>query len=111
MDGNYGGTMDLRLTASDTVIFLDLPTRVCLWSAIQRFRRFRGRSRPDMSDGCPEHFTFEFLWWIATYRTTRRPRILHKLETISGQKHVVILKSRKAAEDFLSSLTLQKGVR
>ena len=30
MDGNYGGTLDLRLAACDTAIFLDLPPRICL---------------------------------------------------------------------------------
>ena len=28
MDGNYGGTLDARLAACDTVIFLDVPRHV-----------------------------------------------------------------------------------
>ena len=31
IDGNYGGTLDLRLEACDTVIFLDVSRWVCLW--------------------------------------------------------------------------------
>jgi hypothetical protein len=34
MDGNYAGTLDRRLAACDTVIFLDLPRTVCLWRAV-----------------------------------------------------------------------------
>ena len=30
IDGNYGSTMELRLSACDTAIFLDYPTEVCL---------------------------------------------------------------------------------
>src|SRR5207247_6652305 len=30
IDGNYGGTLDLRLAACDTVVFIDLPRVVCL---------------------------------------------------------------------------------
>ena len=30
IDGNYASTMELRLQACDTVIFLDYPTQVCL---------------------------------------------------------------------------------
>jgi adenylate kinase family enzyme len=31
MDGNFGGTMEMRMAAADTVIFLDLPRTVCAW--------------------------------------------------------------------------------
>src|SRR5213594_3446981 len=46
MDGNYGGTLDLRLASCDSVVFLDLPRRVCLWRIVKRHFRYRGRTRP-----------------------------------------------------------------
>lgn len=104
MDGNYGGTMDIRLSASDTVIFLDIPTRTCLWGAIRRFLEYRGGSRPDMSAGCPERLTLEYLSWILTYRTRRRPQILYKLERMRSEKCVVILASRRSVMDFVNGV-------
>src|SRR5436190_13248287 len=35
MDGNYGGTLDLRLAACDTVLFLDLPAARVLLARAQ----------------------------------------------------------------------------
>src|SRR5688572_22342824 len=46
MDGNYGGTMDMRLAAADTVIFLDMPRVVCLWRVVKRYFQFRGHAHP-----------------------------------------------------------------
>jgi adenylate kinase family enzyme len=31
IDGNYNSTIRVRLGAADTVVFMDLPTHVCLW--------------------------------------------------------------------------------
>jgi adenylate kinase family enzyme len=31
MDGNYSGTLDIRIDACDTIIFLDLPRTTCSW--------------------------------------------------------------------------------
>src|SRR4030095_14149138 len=68
IDGNYGGTMDVRFASSDTAILFDLPTRTCLYGALRRLFIFRGRNRPDMAPGCPERLDFKYLWWISTYR-------------------------------------------
>ena len=35
IDGNYGGTMDIRLNAADTIIFLDIPRTICLYRAFK----------------------------------------------------------------------------
>src|SRR5262245_11527403 len=43
MDGNYGGTLDRRLAACDTVLFLDLPRVVCLRRVLWRSLRYWGR--------------------------------------------------------------------
>src|SRR4051794_905502 len=45
MDGNYGRTLDRRLAACDTVIFLDLPRLVCLWRVIKRRWQYAGANR------------------------------------------------------------------
>ena len=44
IDGNYGSTIELRLQACDTVIFLDYPLNVCLDGIKER----RGKARTDM---------------------------------------------------------------
>jgi adenylate kinase family enzyme len=104
MDGNFGGTIDLRLSACDAVIFLDLPTRVCLWGAIRRLITYHGRSRPDMTEGCHEKLDLDYFWWILTYRIRRRPKIMRKLHSLGREKRVLILGTRKATGNFLSGV-------
>jgi adenylate kinase family enzyme len=101
MDGNYGGTLDRRLAACDTVIFLDLPRVVCLRRVLWRWLRHLGRTRPDMAPGCPERLSWEFLTWIWEYPRRRRPGILRKLDALAGTKRVVILRSPRAVAAFL----------
>lgn len=73
IDGNYGGTVDLRLAAADTVVFLDIPRIRCLARAVRRGVIYWRWTRDDMAPGCPERITWEFVRWIWTYPTTRRP--------------------------------------
>jgi adenylate kinase family enzyme len=101
MDGNYGRTLPTRLAACDTVIFLDISRYVCLWRVFRRWTAYRGRSRPDLADGCPESLTWEFIWWIWTYPRRRRPEILRRLSELRGSTRVVVLRSAGAARRFL----------
>ncbi len=101
LDGNYTSTMDVRFASADTIIFLDLPTLSCLHGAIRRFLLFRGRSRPDMAEGCPEKLDWQFLKWIWRYRRDRRPKVVARLRELEKSKHVVILSSRRAIRRYL----------
>ena len=101
LDGNYGGTMDVRFAAADTIIFLDVSTLTCLVGVFQRFFRFRGRTRPDMTEGCPERLEWPFLKWIWTYRRDRLPKILRKLNELKSGKNVIILTSRLEVNDLI----------
>ena len=103
IDGNYGATMDIRLIACDTVIFLDLPSLTCLFGAVKRFLRFWGHARPDMAEGCSERLSWDYLKWIWTYRKTRRPLILSRLQNLKDAKRIVILTSRRAIRCFLEN--------
>ena len=105
MDGNYGGTLTQRLAACDTAILLDLPPWLCLWRALCRFARHRGRSRPDMTEGCPEKFDTAFAWWILSYRRLRLPGVLAMLEAAAAARgvRVEVLRSSAQVERFLAA--------
>lgn len=109
IDGNYGGTMELRLAAADTVIFLDLPRWVCLLGALQRWVQFRGRRRPDMAVGCPERINLDFLKWVWRFPVEQRPGILAKLEQLNGSARVVHLRSRREMEAFVAGVESQSN--
>ncbi|MGZ8457629.1 MAG: hypothetical protein ACXWZ4_13600, partial [Gemmatirosa sp.] len=104
MDGNYGGTLDLRLAASDAVVFLDLPRVVCLTRVLGRALRYRGRSRPDMAPGCPERLSWEFVRWVWEYPTRRRPDVLRRLAALAPTTRVVVLRSPRAVDAWLATL-------
>lgn len=103
VDGNYGATMDLRLGAADTVIFLDTPRLTCLWRAFKRRVSYWGRTRPDMAEGCPERLTGEFLRYIWDYPRTQRAAILRKLAQLEN-KRVVHLRGDRAVAQFLEAV-------
>lgn len=74
VDGNYGSTLALRIRRADTVIWLDYSTALCLGRVLKRWWQFRGRSRPDMTAGCPERLDLEFLLYVLRFRTEWRQR-------------------------------------
>lgn len=104
MDGNYGRTMVPRMTAADTIIFLDLPRLLCTWRIVKRQIRYAGRSRPDSAPGCRERLTWEFVRWVWTYPRRRRPEVVARLQALRSTKNVVILKSQREVDDYLASL-------
>lgn len=44
MDGNFGGTREMRIRAADTVIFMDPPRRVCMYRVLKRAIKYRGKT-------------------------------------------------------------------
>lgn len=74
IDGNYGSTMEPRLRRADTVVYLDYPIRICFWRALRRVWTFKGETRPDMAQGCPERFDLEFFLYILNWNRHARPK-------------------------------------
>jgi adenylate kinase family enzyme len=104
IDGNYGGTMEMRLERADTIVFLDFGRVRCLRGVITRRIRYRNRARPDMTEGCRERLTWQFLKWIWGYPRTKRPGILEMLaEAQAVGKRVVVLRSYGEVTEFLRS--------
>ena len=96
IDGNYSSTMELRMVACDTVIFLDYPLDVCLDGIKER----RGKPRSDM----PWIETEEdevFIKFIKSYNEQQKSKVLELLKKYSD-KNIIILESREQADAFLN---------
>lgn len=104
MDGNFGGTMELRLAACDTVIYLDFPRMICLYRAVKRILTYYNRTRPDMGEGCRERLDFEFLHWVWTFRKRAKPEIEERLKRAGKDKKIFRLRSPQEVEKFLLNL-------
>ena len=95
IDGNYGSTMELRMAACDTVVFLDYPLDVCLDGIKER----RGKPRSDMPWIETEEDE-EFIEFIRNYNEQQKPKVLELLKKYSD-KNIIILGSREQAIEFL----------
>lgn len=104
MDGNYGSTMDSRLAAADMIIFLDLPRWVTTYRVMKRRVMYHGKTRPDMNEGCPERLDWAFIKWVWHFRRDKRDGIMRKLEQLTEDKQIIILRSRAEVKQFLRQL-------
>ena len=100
IDGNYGSTMELRMAACDTVIFLDYPLDVCL----DGIRERRGKPRSDMPWIETEEDA-EFIEFIKNYNEQQKPKVLELLKKYSD-KNIIIFKSREQSDAFLNGENL-----
>jgi adenylate kinase family enzyme len=103
IDGNYGGTIDVRVQAADTAVFLDYAPIPCITRALRRSIFNHGRAV--QAAGCPEHIDLEFLRWIANYRRDSRPRVLAELEAGGHALALHVLRHPKDARRFLEGVS------
>ena len=100
IDGNYGSTIELRLHACDTVIFLDYPLEICLDGIRERC----GKARSDMPwIENEDEEDAEFIEFIKSYNSQSRPQIMELLKLYSD-KNVFIFNNRTEADEFLTNL-------
>lgn len=104
IDGNYSGTLSLRLARADTAIFLDVPRWVCIARVLRRTLRWLGRERgDDIAPGCAERMDLPFLRYIWHFSRDHRGPVVRALEGFPGR--VVVLRGRPDVATFLSSVT------
>ena len=96
IDGNYGSTMELRMAACDTVIFLDYPLDICL----DGIRERRGKPRSDMPWIETEEDS-EFIEFVKSYNEQQKPKVLELLKKYAD-KNIIIFRSREQVDAFLN---------
>lgn len=102
IDGNYASTLPQRLGRADTAVVLDYPIPLCLWRILRRYGRYRGQTRPEMTEGCPEQLDMAFLWYAARFGGGPRRRLHAALDDFEGK--VVSLKSPRLTAVWLDTL-------
>ena len=113
IDGNHASTIDVRLSAADTVILLDLNRFICMWRIIKRRVSYRHRARIDRAPGCEERLHWGFVRWVWTYPLRGRPQALAAIDEFAPHARVIRLSTRAQVKEFLdqsrSGLVLEQG--
>jgi len=103
IDGNYKGSMEIRFSAADLVLFLDLPRVICMWRVLKR----RGKPRPDIKSGVEERSSLKgrlgFYRFVLLYRWNNRPRV-YELRKKHPKVKFVRLRTRKVVRELLETL-------
>lgn len=106
IDGNYGGTMEVRLHEADKIIFLNRSRWLCLYRVIKRIILNYGKTRPDSAKGCNERFDWNFLVYTFHFNDIKRPKILARLAKLPTTKEIIILESDKATKSFIKQFEM-----
>lgn len=104
IDGTYSGLhFDRRLEESDLIILMLFNRFTCLKRVVSRYRNFKGKSRPDMTDGCIEKLDGEFIRWILFDGRIKRKREKFKKTAEKYPEKTVIIKTQKQLDFFLEN--------
>ena len=97
IDGNYSGVFyDERMEKADRIIFMNFNRFTCLYRAWKRKNIYKGRNRPDMTEGCAEKLDLEFALWILRDGRTKKIRTRYrKLQNKYPEKFVEIKNQRQ----------------
>lgn len=113
IEGNYGGTMHIRFAQADTFIYIELPLVVCVYRVLKRWIKGRGKTRPDMAEGCPEKMDKAFLKFIITTYSARKGAMRTRaaeFEASAPNRKSLILQSQKQIDDFFSKQATSQNI-
>lgn len=96
IDGNYTNLCyDRRLAESDRILILAFGRWACLRRVMERTRRYRGKTRPDMREGCTEKLDAEFVRWVLWDGRTKERRARFTAVTAAWPAKAEVLRSQR----------------
>ena len=104
IDGNYGSSLDIRLAAADTIIWLDFNRYLCLSRVLKRYLQYPGKTRPDMAQGCPERINLKFFKYVWDFPRLQRPKNQAKLNKYDREKQIIILQNPRQVLNLLKRI-------
>lgn len=103
-EGGRSPTWPERLDRADVLIWLDLSLALRGWRVFWRTMNHRGTNRPDLPEGCPERFTWQFTKWIWDTRHTQQDKMQQLYDEAPMGKQKYRLTSRGEVSAFIDQL-------
>lgn len=104
-DGNYMSTLDLRLEASDTIIFLDFPTSTNLKQSVKKSLTEDNRDNEDPYLDHTGKINLKYINWLLNFEKEDRETILDKLNELKLEKKIIIIDNNNKKDLFLDSIS------
>ncbi len=102
IDGNYTSlSYDRRVEEADLVIQLLFFRINCLIRCIKRFNTYKGKSRPDMTEGCEEKIDWEFIKWILWEGRSKTARERYKRIQKQYPEKVLVIRNQRQLNKYL----------
>ncbi len=98
IDGNYSRTLEVRIKACDTLIFLDFDEDVCMSGITERV----GKKHSDIP-WIERSVSPELAETVRGYRGEQRPKLIGLLEKY-GDMNIIIFGTRREADEWLETI-------
>ncbi|HBA03326.1 MAG TPA: hypothetical protein DCW51_04845, partial [Clostridium sp.] len=76
---------------------------LCTYRIVKRRFMFKGKKRPDMTEGCEEKLDLEFVKWVWKFNKNERPKILEKLKNYKDKK-IIVLNNPRDVDELIKNL-------
>ena len=97
-----------RIAQADVVVFLDTPTRICLYRVLKRAYTYWGKQHFAAAKDCPERLpNYTFLTFIMQFNRQRRPIIMQLLEQYKTSKIIYVAKHAYDQQKILQEIAHQ----
>ena len=105
IDGNYSGlSYERRCDEADIIIQLLFNRLDCLFRCARRYRTYKGKNRPDMTEGCNEKMDREFIQWILRDGRTKKIRARYRHVQKQYPDKVIVVKNQRQLDRYLKAL-------
>ena len=76
IDGNYSSTIEKRIIIADTIIFMKIPSKICLDNIKRRAVEYENQKRDDMAEGFDNSILDEeFVEFVKNFDKVTSPKI------------------------------------
>ncbi len=101
IDGNYRKLYESRrLEEADVIVLLLFGRFACYRRARKRLKTYRGKSRPDMTEGCDEKIDWDFTKWIFYKGRTKDVRDHFKEIPAQFPEKTTVIKNQRQLDRY-----------